>query len=377
MEKPKGSLISYFSNLVKKHGGINLAQGRPGFCPPPELLRILQEAVDNRDLHQYAPGNGDFDLLELLAERYGRFAPITSDHLLVVNGATEGLSLTFHYLNTILPRPCSVLSFDPVYESYPMLARIFGLPFAYFDMDPTTMQVDFDALERTIQREKVGVVFLSSPGNPLGKVWSEREIANLVDLSRTYRFYIVFDAVYEHIYLESPPCNPLPLQCDRLFFVSSFSKMLSITGWRIGYVIASEEHMERIRAIHDYTGLSAPFLLQKAIFRYLSASHAVDGYLQELRNRWRDNYELLRETLVRLDFFVPAIQGGYFLWAGLPKRYPDAWQFAVDLYRNARVGVVPGENFSERHVDFIRLNMTLEAPVIRNALDRIEKFMTD
>ena len=141
--KPKGSLISHFSRLAMKAGGLNLAQGRPGYPPPDKLLKALVQRIDEPDLHQYAPGNGITDLIDLMAGRYSVHAPLSADNLLVLHGATEGVSLSFHYLATILDRPFSALSFDTVYEAYPRLSRIFVLPFIPFDFDPDTQQVAF------------------------------------------------------------------------------------------------------------------------------------------------------------------------------------------------------------------------------------------
>ena len=99
MDRPEGSLISYFSNKVKKYGGINLAQGICGFPPPEQLVLVLQELVNKKQVnHQYAPGNGDFKLLELLAGFYAGCGLENPDDILIVQGATEGISLVFLYL---------------------------------------------------------------------------------------------------------------------------------------------------------------------------------------------------------------------------------------------------------------------------------------
>lgn len=136
MKRPDGSLISYFSNRVKKEGGINLAQGTPGFPPPGELLQLLKINAEDKRLHQYAPGIGNFELLELVRQRFSStVTPIETDNLLVVQGATEGIFLTFFYLTTFLEPPFAALSFDPVYESYPQLAAMFRIPFEYFDFE--------------------------------------------------------------------------------------------------------------------------------------------------------------------------------------------------------------------------------------------------
>ena len=378
MDKPIRSLISYFSGLVSRPDGINLAQGKPGFDPPSLLLRLLREKSRIMPLHQYAPGDGHTELLELLSERYSGYSPIRNENLVVVQGATEGIFLTLFYLDTILTPPYSILSFDPVYESYPELARFLRKPFVYMDFEPD-LSVDFKKLEDTIKQRNVRMVLLASPGNPLGKIWGTEELSAMIDLSGKLDFYLLFDGVYMDIYFQEPPFNPLSaappyLDGSRMFFISSFSKMLSITGWRIGFVIADRIHMKRMRAIHDYTGLSAPSIFQIAIAEYWKRSGFGRNYLNRIRSQCRHTFSLMKTSLENLGFRVPEIQGGYFLWARLPDPYSDGYQFSLDLVEQQKVAVVPGENFSLTQHDHIRINIASELPIIREGIDRIAAY---
>ncbi len=371
--KPEGSLISYFSNLVKKEGGINLAQGTPGFFPPPLLLQTLEAAAQNPSLHQYAPGSGNFQLLDLIRLAYTPVAPIEPDNILIVQGATEGIFLSFFYLTTLLARPFAALSFDPVYESYPVLANMFGIPFFYGHLGQN-LSVDFWELEKTIEEQNVKVVFIASPGNPLGKVWTREELEKLLALSKQYEFYILFDAVYNEIYFNQPPFNPLSFQDERLFYINSFSKTLGITGWRIGYLITHRDHMKHIREKHDYTGLCAPSVLQSTIASYLANSEFGKDYSQTIRLKCQQSYNYMKGILTPLGFNVVSSEGGYFLWAQLPASIEDAFSFALDLYERKRVAVVPGENFSPWHTNYIRMNIAVDMPIIEETAQRIINF---
>lgn len=375
MKRPEGSLISYFSNRVKYHGGINLAQGIPGFPPPTELLAHLETCARDESRHQYAPGVGNYKLLEQIRQRLAPDAPVTHDNLLVLQGATEGVFLTFFYLTTLLDRPFSALSFDPVYESYPELAKMFNVPFEYMDFDEN-MAVDFDALEKTVVEKNVKVMFIASPGNPLGKVWGEGEIKTVLRLAERHHFYVIFDAVYKDIYYGRSPFNPLSVASERLFYVDSFSKTLSITGWRIGYIVTSKEHMVKIRGLHDYTGLCAPSVLQVAVARYLEEQDYGKKYIETLKTKCRQSFQYMREVLESSGFRVADISGGYFLWARLPDQWPDAFEFAVALYDAVQVAVVPGENFSNTKTQYIRVNIATEMDIIKDAGERLKKFST-
>jgi aspartate/methionine/tyrosine aminotransferase len=377
MKRPEGSLISYFSNRVKKEGGINLAQGTPGFPPPGELLKLLKTNAENKRLHQYAPGIGNFELLELIRQRFSStVTPIETDNLLIVQGATEGIFLIFFYLTTSLEPPFAALSFDPVYESYPQLADMFCIPFEYFDFEEN-LEVDFDKLEKTIKEKNVKIVFIASPGNPLGKTWTRDEMSQMIALSHQYEFYILFDAVYKDIYFNEVPFNPLAFNDEKLFFIDSFSKMMSITGWRIGYIITDKGHMKKIRAIHDYVGLCAPSILQEVIAKYLSAHEYGKNYIETVRNKCKQSFAFMKKELELLEFKVAGSRGGYFLWARISKKrkiWKDAFEFALSLYQEKQVGVVPGENFSKTKTDYVRMNIGTELPIIKDAAARLKQF---
>jgi len=306
-QKPTGSYISYFSNMVKQHGGINLAQGIPGFEPPKYLIESLKKNAD-QNVHQYAPGMGNLRLLQLIARKY----KVKTDNLLVVQGATEALSLIYTYINRRLNGDFSVLSFEPAYESYLQLPKIFGQRFIHYPLD-SDLSFDKKDIEKAIVENNVRLVFISSPGNPFGKIWSKGEVDTLIDLSSTLNFYLVFDAVYEQLYFNKPPYIPVDRLSPNLFIVNSFSKMLCITGWRIGYLISHESHMEGIKSIHDYIGLCAPSILQQALVDYLEGSDFATEFTSFFRQEVRKSFNTLKETLYQLGFSIPKFDGGCFV----------------------------------------------------------------
>lgn len=371
-QRPAGSYISFMSNKVKKYGGINLAQGIPGFNPPKELTKILSNiAKDN--IHQYAPGNGNNDLLDLLLNKYKNEYTFSKDDFLITQGGTEALSLLYTYFNKILPKPFAALAFDPVYESYKYLPEIFNTDFVSFSFE-ADYSIDFSKLEKSCKENNVKIIFLGSPGNPFGKIWSKNEINFLLKLSKQLNFYIVLDAVYRELYFNEKPYIPLDQFHPNLFYTNSFSKIFSITGWRIGYLIAHQEHMQKIKSIHDYTGLCASSVLQQAIVEYLKKCDFGANYISNLRNKLAESYNHLSVELEKLGFEVPETKGGYFVWAKLPDKYPDGFKFAIDLYEEQKVAVIPGEHFSENAKNYIRFNIAREKSEVDEGISRIKRF---
>ncbi|HUX54383.1 MAG TPA: pyridoxal phosphate-dependent aminotransferase [Williamwhitmania sp.] len=372
--KPKGSLISYFSNKVKNHGGINLAQGIPGFAPPPELLESLQQqSLEGH--HQYAPSHGDSTLLAILAARYSKTIDVTTKSILIVQGATEALNLVIIYLRQLLNRSFTVMSFDPSYESYKNLPPIYGCKFVAYPLNENN-SFDPEELRLFMQKNDVKLLFYASPGNPYGKVFTKEETDALLTLSREEDIFIAIDAVYRELYFEKRPYIPIESFNHRIFYINSFSKVFSITGWRIGYLIAHQIHMPAIRSIHDYTGLCAPNLFQKALADYLPKNHFGRPYVEGIREILGHNFTTMKTTLQQLGFSVPRIDGGYFVWGKLPAGFPDGFKTAMKLYENQELATIPGEHFSDRAKDYLRLNIARPEEEVEEACRRLTTFFS-
>lgn len=369
MEKPTGSYIGHFSNLAKLHGGINLAQGVPGYPPPAELVEELNATIGG-NFHQYPPGNGNHELVRLIAGRYGVDAP----NVLVVQGATEGLSLLYIYIMKLIGADFAAASFEPAYESYSQLPRIFGQRFVLLPLN-SDGSICFRELAAAIAQNGVRLLFVGSPGNPYGKVLTKDEVEELLELSQKLNFYIVFDAVYDELYFNTPPYIPTDRLNDRLFVVGSFSKALCITGWRIGYIMHHSNHAAGLHSVHDYTGLCAPSLMQQALVGYLQKSAYAQHHLGLLRQNIALSFMKLKEALLQLGFVVPSTDGGCFIWAQLPSHSADGFAFAANLYEQHKVAVVPGEHFSPNSVSWVRFNIARPVDEIEAAAHEIAQFI--
>ena len=373
MKRPDGSLISFMSNLVKKNGGINCAQGIPGFEPPEELISELVSAAQT-PIHQYPAGNGNPKLRGLVAAGLCGNCGMSAENVLVTNGATEAISLIYLYLRQKTAGNFTVMSFDPVYESYANLPKIYGDRFLCEYPDESG-SFDFNSIESRVKNEKVNLILLCSPGNPLGKIWKKEEISRLYEICKKYGANLVFDAVYSDLYFGEKPYLPFELVDDTLFVVSAFSKMLSITGWRVGYIVGSNRHIENLAKIHDYTGLCTPSILQAAIAGYLKKNGFGKDYLAFLRGKVRESFKIMHSALKENGFSMPSIDGGYFVWAKIPEKFDDGFKFAMDLYENQKVGTVPGIHFSEKGNNFIRISIAKDAAEIEEAAKRISVFV--
>ena len=132
--------------------------------------------------------------------------------------------------------------------------------------------------------------------------------------------------------------------------------------------------MQKIKSIHDYTGLCAPSILQQAIVEYLKKYDFGKDYVSNLRKKLTDSYNHLSEELEKLGFEIPETKGGYFVWAKLPQKYSDGFKFAIDLYDQQKVAVIPGEHFSDKATNYIRFNIAREKSEVDEGIKRIKEF---
>lgn len=369
------SWISYMSNKVKTLGGINLAQGLPGFRPPEKLLALLaEEALANN--HQYAPGRGIPSLTAHVARYLGLSPEQGQSNVLITCGATEAITVTYLHLSRQVGARFTVAAFGPAYESYTRLPSLLGHRFIELQRDP----LDKDYLAKAaaiLATEGVNLLIVGSPGNPHGHLITPEETAFWCQLAATTQLHVLFDMVYSELWQSQPPSFPLPVLQDRVYVVGSFSKMFSITGWRIGWLAGQTEPLNHIGLLHDFTGLSAPHPLQWAISRFLDLPDAADDYIRHIRRLIGESRQALEATLCSCGFEVLPAGGGYFVWAKLPDAMPDSGQFVLDQYDAVSVAAVPGVHFGARFDRFVRFNGARPIGEIKEASARIIRFIEE
>jgi aspartate/methionine/tyrosine aminotransferase len=360
------------SNKVKQSGGLNLAQGLPGFPPPEALLDCLSEIRQN-SYHQYPPAVGNASLLDVLHDGFSSYG-IGRSQLMITNGATEAISLLYLYLSRKF-KQFATLSFNPAYESFIHLPRIFGHTYHGFEI-PENGQIDLEAFRQQIIQNEIKLVFLASPGNPLGKIFSQAEMDAIVEMAEELGFYLIIDMVYKDLYYDILPYFPFASKSNKVFYTGSFSKTLSITGWRVGYLIAPADEMAGIHSVHDYVSLCSPAPLQEAIARFMGNTEAFNSYLFQTRQRIIKASNLVSIALKDFGFKVYPVQGGYFIWAELPPTYHDGFNFAVDLYEKVRLAIVPGIHFSPTGTRFVRFSIARPENEIDEALLCLKNYLS-
>lgn len=368
-----GSWISYMSNKVKTMGGINLAQGLPGFNPPQALLALLAEEATGSN-HQYAPGKGDYGLLSRIVRYLKLSHSYALTNVLITCGATEAITLIYQHLARKKGATFTVAAFGPAYESYSQLPALLGHRFVELTWG-SGGQIDFDRLKMIITHQHIDLLIVGSPGNPWGRVLSVDETSRLCKLALDTGVRIIFDMVYSELWFHEPVSFPSPLIQENIYVVGSFSKLFSVTGWRVGWLVADAREMTEITRLHDFTGLSAPHPLQVALSRFMDNEQEMTRYVAQLRSLIKESVVRLEGALSELGFRVMPADGGYFVWAELPDWFTDSGAFALDLYEFEQVATVPGIHFGKDFNHFVRFNGARPIAEIDEAITRITRFL--
>ena len=233
------SVIRRMTRISNQYDAINLSQGFPDFDPPQALTARLAE-VAQEGPHQYALTWGAQNFREALADKQKHFSGMTVDpdtEIVVTCGSTEAMMAA---MMCVVNPGDKVVVFSPFYENYGADAILSGAEPIYVPLIPPTFRFDAEVLEDAF-RQGAKALILCNPANPSGKVFSRAELAVIADLAIKYDAYVITDEVYEHIVYapyEHAYLATLPGMSERTIICSSLSKTYSITGWRLGYVIA-------------------------------------------------------------------------------------------------------------------------------------------
>ena len=342
------SVIREMTRVNAQHGGINLAQGMPNFPPPRELVEAAHRALDG-DFHQYAITWGAPSLRRGIADKYRRFYGMEIEpdqHVTVCCGSTETMLAT---LLAVLNPGDEVIIFEPFYENYGPGCIIAGAEPVFVPLEPPDFSFDPDRLARAVSPRTRAIIF-NSPNNPSGKVFSRAELQVIADLCLEHDLVAITDEIYEHILYDGESHTPiatLPGMAERTVTISGISKSYSVTGWRVGYAVASPELSLGIRRAHDFITVGAPHPLQEAA---VTALGFPDSYYVRLRERYQARRDLLFSQVEAAGFVAWKPRGAYYILtdaAHFMKQHgcEDDTAFAMFLVKEIGVATVPGSSF--------------------------------
>ena len=366
------SVIRRMTRISNQYGAVNLSQGFPDFDPPQAIMDRLAE-VAHRGPHQYAITWGAPNFLEALARKQSRFMgrPIDSSTEIVATcGSTEAMMCA---MLTVTNPGDKVIVFSPFYENYGADTILSGAEPIYVPLNPPTFTFDPEVLEDAFRLHPKALV-LCNPSNPCGRVFTRAELQIIADLAKKYDTYVITDEVYEHI-LYAPHEHiyfaTLPGMWERTISCSSLSKTYSITGWRLGYIIAPAPIIDRARKVHDFLTVGCAAPLMEAVIPALEFGQ---DYYDDLAAKYAHKRELFLKGLDDLKIAHTVPEGAYYIMLDIGEfGYESDLTFCEDLAAKVGVGAVPGSSFFREDVNhLIRLHFAKNDETLCAALNKLE-----
>lgn len=365
------SVIRRMTRISNQYGAVNLSQGFPDFEPPKEILDRLAQ-VTREDFHQYATTWGAQDIREAVAAKQTHFMGYEIDpdrDVTITCGSTEAMMAA---MLAVTDPGDKVIVFSPFYENYGADAILSGAEPIYVPLVPPEYNFDADVLEDAFRQHPKALI-LCNPSNPCGKVFTREELQIIADLAEKYDTWVITDEVYEHIVYEPYKhiyFSTLPRMRERTICCSSLSKTYSITGWRLGYVIAPPQVGDRVRKVHDFLTVGAAAPLQEAAVVGLKFG---DDYYKWLKDKYTHMRRLFLDGLDRIGLVHNVPQGAYYVMVDISEfGYKSDLEFCEDLARKVGVGAVPGSSFfREPENRYVRLHFAKQDETLNAALERL------
>jgi aminotransferase len=342
------SVIREMTRLALRHGAINLSQGFPDFAAPEILKQAAADAIF-ADVNQYAITWGAKKFRDAIAAKTRRYLGIEVDperEITVCCGSTEGM---LDVLMAVINPSDEVIVFEPFYENYGPDTIISGATPRYVQLRAPDWTFDERELEAAFNNHTKAII-INTPNNPTGKVFSREELQAIARLCQKWDVLAVTDEIYEHIlYDGARHVSPITLDGmrERTIVVNGMSKTYSVTGWRVGYILASPQLTAPIRKMHDFMTVGAPAPLQEAGAVALSLP---DAYYTELAAHYTTRRDRLLEVLQQagLKPFVPS--GAYYIMCNIEELraregLADDVEFARFLIEGIGVASVPASSF--------------------------------
>lgn len=370
---PPSGIRRFFDIIASMDGVISLGVGEPDFVTPWHIREAGIYSIEKG----YTSYTSNYGLLEL-REEIARYLKIRHNldydperELLVTVGVSEGVDLA---LRAILNPGDEVVIPDPSYVSYTsctVLAGGVSVPV------PTTIDNDFKVKAQDIDQRitpRTKSILLGYPNNPTGAVMDREELVKVAEVAQRHSSIVISDEVYERLVygVEHTCFASLPEMKERTILLGGFSKAYAMTGWRLGYAAATEEIIEAMMKIHQYTIMCAPTMAQMAAIKALKEG---EDQVQQMVA----DYDQRRRVMVKglndigLTCFEP--RGAFYAFPSIKSTGLSSDEFAERLLLEERVAVVPGSTFGQCGEGYVRCCYATSMGEIEEALERMGNFV--
>jgi len=338
------SVIREMTRLAIQHNAVNLAQGYPDF-PAPEIIKNAARQAIADDINQYAITWGAKRFRDAIAAKYRRHYHLDFDperEITVCCGSTEGMIAS---LLAITNPGDEVIIFEPFYENFGPDTLLCSAERKFVRLHPPDWRFDPEELRRAFS-PRTKAIIINSPGNPTGHVLGREELEIIAQLCQEFDAIAITDEIYEHIRYDGVvhiPMMSIPGMRDRTILINSLSKTYSVTGWRVGWVLAAPDIAESVRKVHDFLTVGAAAPLQEA---GVVAVSLPDEYYTDLASHYQKRRDAMVGMLERAGFRCSIPRGAYYVMADISGMgLGDDLDAVRYLVEKIGIAAVPGSSF--------------------------------
>jgi aspartate/methionine/tyrosine aminotransferase len=348
-----------------------LSVGEPGFATPQHIVQAAEEAME-QGFTKYTPNAGLPSLREQIVSKLRSVngLDVGLDNVVVTTGAVGGLATS---LMAIVEPGEEVLLPDPGWPNFQMMVTCSRAVSRLYPLSPEDgFWPRVEALKELVG-PRTKAIIINSPCNPTGAVFSAELIKSLVDFAAHHDLYLIADEVYEQLVFEAEHISPARFDPDgRVVGVHSFSKTYAMTGWRVGYTVASQGVAALIAKLQEPFFSCASSVSQKAAEAALTGPQ---DCVAEMRREYQKNRDLACKLLADagLEFFRPL--GTFYLIVDISPFGMDSYTFARRLLQEAGVAVAPGRTFGPSIDEYVRVSLAPAEEEIRRGLARLASFV--
>ncbi|ABO66275.1 aminotransferase A [Geobacillus thermodenitrificans] len=362
--------IRQFFNLVSGRPGlVSLTIGQPDFPTPDHVKVAAQEAIA-ADFTTYTANAGLLELrqaaCQFVADKYGlRYSP---DEVIATVGASQALDITFR---TILEEGTEVLLPAPVYPGYEPLIRLCGAKPVYIDTRQNGFRLSAELIKPYLT-DKTRCLVLPYPSNPTGTTLSSEALEAIAALMKGRPIWIVSDEIYSELVYCGRHRSIAEWLPEQTIVINGLSKSHSMTGWRIGLVFAPSFVIEQMVKVHQYSVSCTSSISQKAAVEALTAGK---NDAEAMRAAYAERLEYAYNRLTAMGLPVEKPDGAFYLFPSIAAFRMPSFDFALDVVEKAGVALVPGSAFSEYGEGYVRLSYAYSLDVLKEGLDRLERYV--
>ncbi len=363
------------TRLSNRHGAINLAQGFPDFSAPETLKDAAIRAI-KEGYNQYEISHGSAELRRGIARKLREYNGIKTnweENITVTCGSTEAMMDT---VMALTDPGDEVIVLEPFYENYVPATIISGARAAYVRLHEPEFTFDEEELKEKFT-SKTKLIMINTPNNPSGRVFAKAELKLVADLCRDYDVLAIADEIYERIVYKGYrhlSLATLPGMSDRTVTISGISKTFSVTGWRVGYAVASKRLTEAIRKVHDYMTVCAPSAFQRAAAKGLTVPNS---YYKSLVDSYERKRKFMLESLSEIGFRCVEPQGAYYILADFREfSNKDDFAFCNYLVKKAGVALLPASSFyatKNAGSNTVRFSYCKKDKTLKDAVERLKR----